>query len=121
MITLMRNGGGPMIFILLFGLVGLATAFWFAVRPSERHVGFIKWMSRATMWSVLCGFSADLAAVFYNTTTDDYDAMPPALFVRIVVHGLAESMSPGIVGFALLSLTALVAAVGQRRLDARKG
>jgi hypothetical protein len=120
MITLMRNGGSPMFFVLLFGLVALATAFWFAVKPSERQVGFIKWMSRATLWSILCGFCADFASVFYNTTTDDYEQMSKELFVRIVVHGLAESMSPGIVGFALLSLIALVTAVGQRRLDAKK-
>lgn len=116
MVTLIRNGGASMFVILVFGLVTLASAAYFAARPDARHEGFLKWMSRATLWSTLVGLSTDIAATCYHTV----DIIEPNERARVVQEGIAESMSPCIVGFAMLALVALLAAVGRRRLDARK-
>ena len=117
MLTLFRNGGFPMFFILAFGAIALATAFWFALRPSDRHEGFIRWMARATLYATLSGTLADLLAVMRYVVGHELKGDERAL---ILCEGFGESMSPGIMGFSFLALIALMTAVGRRRLDARR-
>ncbi|HEY5243402.1 MAG TPA: hypothetical protein VIJ22_18100 [Polyangiaceae bacterium] len=113
---LFRDGGWSMFAVVLFGLVALATAAFYAARPDARHEGFLKWMARATLWSILAGMCSDFATVFSVVCQiDDWNKRSQILF-----EGSAESLSPGIMGFVLLSLTALLTAVGRRRLDARR-
>ncbi len=113
MLTLIRNGGFPMFFILAFGLLALAAAGWFAFRPNPRSQGFIVWMGAATLFATFMGTAADLGATAFATASmitkgaTDWHA--------ILIEGFAESMSPGIMGFALLAMTALVTAVGKAR------
>ncbi|HEY8042369.1 MAG TPA: hypothetical protein VIF15_21345 [Polyangiaceae bacterium] len=116
MLTLIRDGGWSMFVILLFGFVALAAAAYFAVRPDRRHEGFVKWMSRAVLWSTLVGICTDLATVFH-TTAEVVDVDERA---RMNLQGMAESLSPGILGFAFLALVALLTAIARRRLDARQ-
>jgi hypothetical protein len=114
--TLFRNGGWSMFAVVIFGLVALATAAFYAARPDAKHEGFVKWMSRATLWSILAGMCSDFATVFdVVCQIDDWNQRS-----KILLEGSAESLSPGIMGFVLLSLTALLTSVGRRRLDARK-
>jgi hypothetical protein len=112
--NLIRDGGFSMWFILIFGGVSLGAAFVFAVRPMARVQQFIVWMGLATLAATLCGVSSDLAATFHAAATK-----PMSLEERVDVamQGTAESMAPAIVGFAFLSLVALMLAVGKRRLD----
>jgi hypothetical protein len=117
MYTLIREGGASMMFVLAFGFVTLATAFWFAIRPTPQQVGFIRWMSRATLFTILCATCVCFSITFHAVTSEE---LPNDLFARIIVRGAAESLAPGIIGFALLSLTSLATAIGQRKLDARK-
>lgn len=114
MLTLIRDGGFSMWFILAFGAVTLVTAFLFAVRPAEVHQRFIRWMALSTLFSVLGGVATDLATTFYTVSGDK---VPDELRTRMAMRGVAESMAPAIVGFAMLSLVALMVAVGKRRLD----
>jgi hypothetical protein len=118
MMTLFRNGGWSMYWVVGFGFVALGAAAYFAARPSARHEGFLQWMSRALLWSVLTGICSDVATAFYFTSSDD--VAPGDARARLVLEGLAESLSPGIVGFAFLGVVALLAAVGRRRLDASR-
>jgi predicted benzoate:H+ symporter BenE len=116
MVTLFRDGGWSMFVVVLFGFISLATAGFYAARPDAKHEGFIQWMSRATFWAILVGICSDFATVCQNVgQIEDWNQRG-----RIVLEGTAESLSPGIMGFAFLALTALLAAVGRRRLDARK-
>ena len=117
MLTLFRNGGFAMYFIVGFGLIALGTAFWYAFRPDEKVRGFIQHMGKATLYSTLCGTCSDVSTVFFYVAQHPMD---PDQRTRIILEGLAESMSPGIMGFALLSLIALLVAVGQRRFAARR-
>ncbi len=116
MLEFFRDGGWSMFVILLFGGVVLATAGYYAVRPDARHEGFIKWMSFALICSVLVGLASDFGAVFKYTHTIENDAER----TRTILEGFAECMSPPIMGFGFLTLAAMLAAVGRRRLDAKR-
>ena len=105
-----------MFVILLFGFVALASAAFFAARPDGKHEGFLQWMCRALLWATLTGVMSDFGAVFHYTRTLA-DANERG---QTVLQGLAESMSPVIMGFGFLTLTAFLAAVGRRRLDAKR-
>jgi uncharacterized membrane protein len=116
MLTMFRNGGFPMFFILAFGLLALGTAFAYALRPLRDREGFVRWMSLATFASIVCGTATDLATVARYVAEHP---MEPARMNVIVIEGFGESMSPAILGFSMLSLVALMMAFGKRRLDAR--
>jgi hypothetical protein len=113
MIEFFRDGGVSMFVILLFGVIALATGGYYAIRPDARHEGFLRWMSLATLWSTLAGVASDFGATFKFTTTIE-DANERG---RTVLEGLAESMSPLVMGFAFLALAAFLAAIGRRRFD----
>jgi hypothetical protein len=117
LLVLFEEGGAAMFFIVGVGLLALGTAFWFAVRPSADQVGFLRWTSRALLFGTATAVLYDAATVFHVAAQTE-DATTRA---RIVFQGMAESLGPGILGGVLLALVALLAAVGQRRLDARKG
>ena len=114
--TLFREGGWSMFVIVLLGLVALATAAYYAARPDAQHEGFLGWMSRALLWSILTGMASDFATTFHAACQIE-DANQRS---RIAIEGSAESLSPAIIGFAFLMLVALLTAVGRRRLDARR-
>jgi hypothetical protein len=116
LLTIFEEGGAAMFFILGVGFATLGTAFWFAVRPTALQVGFIKWMSRSLIFGTVASVFYDIATVLHVAAR----AADDTTRVRIVLQGASESCAPAILGGALLALVALLAAVGQRRLDARK-
>lgn len=116
MIEFFKDGGWSMFVILLFGALALATGAYHAARPDERHEGFLKWMSMATLWATLAGVASDFGATFHFTTRIEDDSER----ARTVLEGLGESMSPLVMGFALLALAAFLGAIGRRRLDAKR-
>ena len=119
--TLIRNGGViPMMFILVFGLLGLAASFYFAVRAERRSLGFIKSMMHAVLFATLAATAADLGATLYAATRAwELPGEGPLQAAHMIVEGFAESTSPGILGFSFLAVTAMLTAVGRRRLDER--
>jgi hypothetical protein len=133
MMTLFRDGGWSMYYVVGFGFVALGAAAYFAARPTARHEGFIEWMSRALLWAILAGICSDVGTVMREASAKMGEAHLRMLGedvvgqvadsetrTRIICEGLAESLSPGIVGFAFLGVVALLAAVGRRRLDAMR-
>jgi hypothetical protein len=117
MLTLIRNGGvPPMMFILLTGLVGLAAAFHFALRAKRQSLGFIQGMALATLFGTLAATCADVGATLY-AAEKMFAKRGPTEALHLIIEGFAESTSPGILGFAFLALTAMLVAVGRRRLD----
>lgn len=136
--TFLRSGGLPMAFILLFGLLALGAAFHFAVRAERRTLGFVRGMAAATLFSTLATSCADVGATLYAAekafdeaasfetrkgpaTAEQTEAAAVPRVLHILVEGFAESTSPGILGFSFLALTSMLAAVGRRRLDERRG
>ncbi|MFO0672125.1 MAG: hypothetical protein U0235_21280 [Polyangiaceae bacterium] len=125
MLTLMLEGGFAMWFILLFGLVALGAAGSFAVRGDARSLGFVKGMTQATLYATLVGIATDIGAVGHHVgemmagtfkLPPGNEALTPASATLI---GVGESMAPAIVGFALLTITVLFTAIGERRVDLR--
>lgn len=119
--TLIRNGGViPMMFILVVGLLALGTAFYFAVRPQLRSLGFIRSMAHATLFGTLAATAAAVGATLYAAAHAwEQPEGGPQRAAQMIVEGFAESTSAGIVGFSILALTAMLTAVGRRRLDER--
>src|SRR5687767_4900984 len=111
MMTLMVEGGFPMWFLLLFGLLGLGAAVRFAQRPEPRYLRLAAALGMATLWATLTGTCAALAAVGKHAPVYQREH-PGTSLPEVLLLGLAESMSAGILGFTLLSLTALCVAVG---------
>ena len=120
--TLIRNGGViPMLFILVFGVLGLAASFYFAVRAERRLLGFIKSIMQAVLFATLAATAADLGATLYAASHawEQPGEGQPLHAAHLIVQGFAESTSRGILGFSFLAVTAMLAAVGRRRLDER--
>jgi hypothetical protein len=122
MMTLMREGGVPMWFILAFGLCALGASIGYAVRGGPKLMALTRGMSMATLFAVLAGLAAALGATcnaLAGRRMPDVSLEVPhgALYL---LTGLSESMSPPIVGFALLALTAMFGAVGGFREAAAK-
>ena len=111
----MRAGGVGMWVVLAFGLGTLVTAAMFARRPKESLLGFFRGLSKALVFAVLATLSTNLAATFYSVAKRFPE--DPHRDV-IAMMGVAESLSPAILGFAMLAIAWLVTAVGVRRLGA---
>jgi hypothetical protein len=112
MLDLLREGGGPMLFVVAFGALTLIAAVVFAARGDRRRVALIGWMGAATLLSIGGGICADLAAVGHHAVKR---CLPEIPLPACLLTGFAESMAPGIVGFTLLSLAAMLTAVGMSR------
>jgi len=112
-LTLIRNGGVPVLFVLLFGALALVGAMYAAARPAESTLRYVKAMSAATVASVLSATCSDLGTVFFHV------ARAPGTPTAMLYEGISESTSPGILGFSLVSLTWLFIAVASRRLPPR--
>ena len=113
MMTLIREGGWPMWVLLAFGLANVVVAALYAARPA-RGLGLVAGLSGTTLATTLMGVCMDLGAVGHhiNERWEQYVDYPPA---RAVMQGVAESMSPAIVGFAVLAMVALLVGVGRAR------
>jgi hypothetical protein len=120
MVKLIIDGGAPIWFVILFGGIALAAAARFAIRGREQPLGFIKAMLGATLMATLSALCANLGAVFFYVSSPSAIASGPHRFDEMI-EGFGESMSSGIMGFALLAATALLLAVGLHRSEASTG
>lgn len=111
---LMINGGPGMWLILLFGVLSLATAGWFAWRAEGRVRGFLDAMGRAVKAAALAATSLDLLVVCSRVA----DERPDLRWV-LMLKGVSESLSPLVLGFAFLALIHFFTAIGQRRVDGK--
>jgi hypothetical protein len=107
-------GGFPSYIIILFGLIAVASAIGFAVRPDYRKLPHLGSLCAAVLLSTLCGVAADLIAV--SRYVEAHGETLGAQLGEVLVIGVGESLAPIVLGFSLLSIVALVAAIGFRRL-----
>lgn len=117
MLEFFRAGGFPMFVVLFLGLAALVNGGLFAFRPDERRVGTIRALSTATGFSVLAGVTADLATVCHYVPLNPEWSKSPDIHL-VILTGIAESLTPAIMGCTMLSLVWLMVAVGHRRLGA---
>lgn len=111
---LMIAGGAPSYVIVLFGLLAILAAIGFAREPVARKLPHLGALSAAVLLSSICGVATDLAAVSWYVDRNA-DEIQDKLGVILAV-GIGESMAPLILGTALLSIVALVSAIGFRRM-----
>ncbi len=114
MLQFFIDGGLPMVFVLVLGLVGLASAVRFMRSPDRRRVATVVALSVATLFATLTGVASDLA-VFTHAVAQHEELLREA--PAVVLQGISESMSPAILGGTLLCLTWMIMAVGFRRLS----
>lgn len=120
MLEFFRSGGWSMFVVLFLGVTTLIASLALLRKPAERHIGAIRALSAATVFSILSGVTSDLAAVFTQVPNREEWAHSPDMPL-IVMTGLGESLAPAILGFTLLTLAWLVTAAGMRRLGADLG
>ena len=111
MITLFQEGGFPMWFLLVFGLGTLVLAVRFATAPTKWAFRTTAGLGAATLFTAVTGTCADLAAVGHHAP-DFLKKHPELTMTEVVLQGFAESMSPGILGFTMLSLAAMIVTFG---------
>jgi hypothetical protein len=100
------------------GLATLATAVRFALSPAERTLAVLRSLSAATACAALAAFFAGVTNGLVGLAhwlERAPDAAASAKFWPAVLTGFAESPIALIIGFALLSVTWLLVAVGLRR------
>lgn len=110
----MVEGGWSMWFVLAFGLLSVAAAVAFARRPRDAGERLERDLARATAFAVISAVSLNLAAVGSRVPNVPEWANSPRVHL-IVMEGIAESLAPAILGFALLAFASILMAVGQRR------
>ncbi|MFO0663286.1 MAG: hypothetical protein U0174_05010 [Polyangiaceae bacterium] len=113
MLSFIRDGGAPILFVIAFGLWTLASSLSFAVRPGRARLASLKWMHLVVLFSTLSGTFGNIGAVFHYLGDGKQGKEDR---VQVLLTGLGESMSTPILGFAFLALSALGMAVGLRRL-----
>ena len=114
MMTLMTEGGFPMWFILVFGLVGLVQGGLLVARPERRALARLWGFGIAVIGSAVAGTAAALGAVFHAIPAHFAD--DPKMHL-VLLQGLGESTSPAILGFTFIALMALVGGVGAGRIS----
>jgi hypothetical protein len=114
MLTLFREGGFPMWFLLAFGGLSLIAGARFAMHPNSARLRLTLALCGATLFTMLTAVSADLATVGHQAP--DYLARHPQLtLASVLLQGMAESLSPAILGSTVLTLAALFIALGYYR------
>lgn len=120
MSKLLEEGGFPIWFVLLFGLVALGASIAYALKPTARRLGFLRGMGLTTLCSTLSGAAGNLGMVFHAMA--GVDGRHPDLNLLAkdgalsLMLGLGESLSCPILGFSFLCLASLFYAVGELRL-----
>ncbi len=108
-----------MLAVLAFGIAALVGAVRFAIRPDPRRIQSIIAMSLAVLGSTLLGVFADIAAVGHAIGSGKFPVEPRNDLIQLTYQGIAECMSPLILGFGVLTVVAMLVAVGYRRLVPR--
>ena len=109
----MREGGWGMYTVLLIGLVTLASATRYAIRPERLCLRFVAVLWLTLLAAVVHATVTDLAAVFRYF--EDPARAPEAAMARTLLVGLKESTRPAALGGIFLTLVPLLAAVGVDR------
>ena len=102
------------LFILIVGLAAVVTAAVFAVRPGERTLAILRPLTASTAFATVSATTAGAAMALKNGA----DGLLSEEASVLMVGGLAEAAVAGVLGFALLAVAWLLAALGFRKLVA---
>lgn len=107
-------GGFPMVVVVVFGLMGVASAARFAWAPGPARLPYLVALGAAVLFAGLGGSAVDLLAVSQHITGTPELAESPELLLYILT-GLGEAMAPTILAAGILIAQALLTALGLRR------
>ena len=112
----MRNIVGAS-FTSLFGMlicmVPAVAGAWFAIRPSERLLAFMRPLSLAAIFSAVCSFLLAVTNGF-QTLSLPSNALD-ASGVRLTAAVMTEGLAPVVASFAFLTVAWICVAIGMRR------
>jgi hypothetical protein len=113
MIEIFRDGGWGMWAILFVGILLIVDAARFAHTPDPKRLGFLRMLALSIVSASVCTTLMDISKVFGVLARED--KIPDGQIVRILFEGMKECMSPGMFGAVILTITALLVAVGMLR------
>lgn len=111
------EGGWGMYPTLIFGLISVGAAIWFALKPEPRRLAFTAGMWLTLVSAIVHATWTDLASVFGNL--GEGAQKPETPVVAILFIGLKESTRPGALGGIFLTLTLLIVSIGALRAPNR--
>lgn len=111
------EGGWGMYPTLVFGVMTVGGAVWFAVKPEPRRLAFTAAMWLTLVSAIVHATWTDLAAVM--AYLEDPAKTPDGAIARTLVTGLKESTRPGALGGIFLTLALLIVAIGTLRAPRR--
>jgi hypothetical protein len=117
MIEFLKAGGIGMVFVLLFGLLTLAAAIGFAVRAELRRLALVRAMTSAAVFSIITAVLTDFLAVMRTLAGRYAEFSSKSEVPAVLMQGLGESVTPAILGFAILAIAWVIVAVGTRRVQ----
>ena len=104
-------------FLLAFGALLLVSGARFALRPDSIRLRLTLALGGATLFTMVTAVSAALATVGHQVP--NYLARHPEMtLATVLLQGMAESLSPAILGSTVLTLGALFVALGIYRESA---
>jgi hypothetical protein len=112
------GGGWVMYLLLAVGGLTLFAAYRFALHPDPTQLARIASLQCAVAWTTILGVCADLAAVGFHINANPTWAHSPDLAL-FVLQGVAESLSPAMLGAGLLGISHMLLAAGHARLRAQ--
>lgn len=113
MLDFIKQGGVPSLVILLFSAIAIVAAALFARRPDEKRRPTLRALCNVLLASIGLGVVSD----FYNVLRFAANRGEASIEEVLLVGG-SESLTPAILGFAVLSVVYILVAVGERRLGA---
>ena len=111
------EGGWGMYPTLIFGLISVGGAIWFALKPEPRRLAFTAGMWLTLVSAIVHATWTDLAAVFGNL--GEAAQKPDTQVAAILFTGLKESTRPGALGGIFLTLTLLIVSIGALKASKR--
>ena len=111
MIEFMQAGGFSMWVILALGLVTAVSGGLYAKARSKQSLVRLALFSVATLFASVAGLASDLATVFMKVPAHPEWSKSPDLHL-IVMTGIGESLTPIVLGSALLMIAWTIAAAG---------
>lgn len=112
----MVAGGWGMWLVLACGLVSVSQAAVFAKGPAPAGRDAVIAFSRGTLMSIPAATGLSLAHMGAKIPSIPELANNPR-FDLVVIQGLAEAVSPSILGFSILCAVWFITAIGERRLS----
>lgn len=114
MLSFMKAGGYAMWFILALGGTTVVNAILYSRHPDDARMAVIRTLSLATLFASLNGFAVGVGTTLHYVAKNPGS---PGDAPLLVMQGISESLSNIALGFSLLVITWLLAAVGARRVE----